>query len=242
MAAPETDFTADPDALLACVTERTRILFLANPNNPTGTYVSRAALRRLWSRLPENVLLVLDAAYAEFVSAPDYDSGFELAEMGRNVVTTRTFSKIYGLAALRLGWAYGAPAVIDVLNRVRGPFNANGAALAAALAALDDTEHVLRAREHADAGRAAFAAQMRALGLAVVPSVCNFVLLGFPAEPGRDAAAAERFLAERGILVRDMKAYGLPGHLRVTVGLETEMAAAGSALEDFAAAAPGGGP
>ena len=131
--AHETDYTADVDAILSLVTERTRIVFLANPNNPTGTYIPKGELRRLWGGLPEHVVLVVDSAYAEFVTTADYDPGLELAGMAPNVVMTRTFSKAYGLAALRLGWAYAAPAVIDVIHRIRGPFNANAAALAAAL-------------------------------------------------------------------------------------------------------------
>ena len=144
--APERDCTADVDAILGRVGERTRLVFLANPNNPTGTYVSKGALRRLWGGLPEHVVLVIDAAYAEYVGEADYDCGLDLAKRAPNVVMTRTFSKAYGLAALRLGWAYGPPAIVDVLHRIRGPFNANGAALAAALAALEDQDHIAHAR------------------------------------------------------------------------------------------------
>ena len=148
---PEVDYTADVDAILSRVTERTRIVFLANPNNPTGTYIPRGELRRLWGGLPEHVILVVDSAYAEFVTAGDYDPGLDLAGMAPNVVMTRTFSKAYGLAALRLGWAYAPPAIIDVLHRIRGPFNANAAALAAALAALEDQDHIVRSCRHNEA-------------------------------------------------------------------------------------------
>ena len=140
VAAPEVDYHSDVDALLAKVNDKTRIVFLANPNNPTGSYLAKPEMHRLWSALPENILLVVDAAYAEFVSAEDYDAGAELVEAGKNVVMTRTFSKIYGLASLRLGWCYGSAEVIDVLNRVRGPFNNTGPALAAGLAAVTGKE------------------------------------------------------------------------------------------------------
>ena len=240
VAAPETDLAADVDAILERVGERTRLVFLANPNNPTGTCLSKGALRRLWRGLPEHVVLVLDAAYAEFVTAADYDPGTELAREAPNVVMTRTFSKAYALAALRLGWAYGPPAVVDVLNRVRGPFNANGAALAAARAALEDRAHIARARRCNEARRAALAARLQAAGLAVTPSVCNFLLVRFPDEAGRGAPAADRFLAGRGIAVRRMDAYHLADCLRITVGLEAEMEAVAGALEEFMAAPAGG--
>ena len=241
VAVPESDYTADVDAILGRVGERTRLVFLANPNNPTGTYIPKGALRRLWGGLPEHVVLVIDAAYAEFVTAADYDPGLELAGMAPNVVTTRTFSKAYGLAALRLGWAYGAPAIVDVLGRIRGPFNANGAALAAALAALEDQDHIARARRENEACRNALAARLGAAGLAVVPSVCNFLLVRFPDEPGRDAAAADRFLSKRGIVARRVDPYHLADCLRITIGTEAEMDDVGRALEAFMGAPAAGG-
>ena len=241
VAVPESDYTADVDAILGRVGERTRLVFLANPNNPTGTYIPKGALRRLWGGLPEHVVLVIDAAYAEFVTAADYDPGLELAGMAPNVVTTRTFSKAYGLAALRLGWAYGAPAIVDVLGRIRGPFNANGAALAAALAALEDQDHIARARRENEACRDALAARLGAAGLAVVPSVCNFLLVRFPDEPGRDAAAADRFLSERGIVARRVDPYHLADCLRITIGTEAEMDDVGRVLEAFMGAPAAGG-
>ena len=241
VAVPESDYTADVDAILGRVGERTRLVFLANPNNPTGTYIPKGALRRLWGGLPEHVVLVIDAAYAEFVTAADYDPGLELAGMAPNVVTTRTFSKAYGLAALRLGWAYGAPAIVDVLGRIRGPFNANGAALAAALAALEDQDHIARARRENEACRDTLAARLGAAGLAVVPSVCNFLLVRFPDEPGRDAAAADRFLSERGIVARRVDPYHLANCLRITIGTEAEMDDVGRVLEAFMGAPAAGG-
>ena len=233
--APETDYTADVDAILSRVSERTRIVYLANPNNPTGTYIPRGELRRLWGGLPEHVVLVVDSAYAEFATADDYDSGLELAGMALNVVMTRTFSKAYGLAALRLGWAYAAPAIVDVIHRIRGPFNANAAALAAALAALEDQDHVVRTRRHNEACLDALAARLAACGLHAVPSVCNFLLVRFPDEPGRDAAAADRFLTERGVVARRMEPYRLADCLRITVGLESENEAVAQGLEAFMA-------
>ena len=218
------------------MTERTRIVFLANPNNPTGTYIPRGELRRLWGGLPEHVILVVDSAYAEFVTAGDYDPGLDLAGMAPNVVMTRTFSKAYGLAALRLGWAYAPPAIIDVLHRIRGPFNANAAALAAALAALEDQDHIVRSCRHNEACRDALAARLAAAGLQVVPSVCNFLLVRFPDELGRDAAAADRFLSERGVVARRMEPYHLADCLRITVGLEAENEAVAQVLEAFMAA------
>ena len=219
------------------MSERTRIVYLANPNNPTGTYIPRGELRRLWGGLPEHVVLVVDSAYAEFVTAADYDPGLELAGMAPNVVMTRTFSKAYGLAALRLGWAYAAPAIIDVIHRIRGPFNANAAALAAALAALEDQDHIVRSLPGQRGSAAARSPRgSPRCGLHVVPSVCNFLLVRFPDEPGRDAAAADRYLSERGVVARRMEPYHLADCLRITVGLEAENEVVAQVLEAFMAA------
>jgi len=230
---PERDMTADVDALLAAVTDRTRIVFLANPNNPTGTYLSAADVRRLHAGLPGNCLLVLDAAYAEYVARDDYEDGAALAGEAGNVVMTRTFSKIYGLAALRLGWCYGPPAVVDVLNRIRGPFNVSAPAQAAGAAAIRDREHVARAREQAQRAMARFKQRVRGLGLEAPDSVGNFLLVGFPDGPGRDCKAAYDFLVQRRILVRRVAGYGLPRFLRVGMGLDADMTTVGDALEAF---------
>jgi histidinol-phosphate aminotransferase len=238
VAAPETALTANVDTLIDHANARTRIVFLANPNNPTGTYLARGQVKRLRAGLPATALLVIDAAYAEFVGRNDYSAGAELVDETDNTVMIRTFSKIYGLAALRLGWAYGPPAVIDVLNRVRGPFNVGAAAQAAGVAALDDQAHVDAARAHNDVWRPWFAEQAKALGLDVVPSVGNFVLVRFPADERRGADAAERFFKSRGILVRKMGGYGLPEALRVTIGLESEMRAVVTALTAFVGLLP----
>ncbi|HXZ01731.1 MAG TPA: histidinol-phosphate transaminase [Stellaceae bacterium] len=232
VAAPEPRLTADVDAILARVNARTRLVYLANPNNPTGTYLPCDELRRLLAGLPRSTLLVIDAAYAEFVTRNDYEPGIELVESAENVVMLRTFSKIYALAGLRIGWAYAGAAVVDVLNRIRGVFNINLPAQAAAVAALEDVAAVDRAREHNNLWRPWLERELRALGLEVTPSVANFVLVRFGAAP-RDSNAAFAFLQSRGILTRKMRAYKLPEHVRITVGLEEEMRAVVAALADF---------
>jgi histidinol-phosphate aminotransferase len=231
VAAPERGHRTDVDAMLARVSPRTRVVFLANPNNPTGTYIPHNEVRRLHKGLPGNVLLVLDAAYGEYVRRNDYEAGLELVATTSNTVMLRTFSKIYGLAALRLGWAYCPAAVADVLNRVRGPFNVTAPAIAAGVAALEDTAHVERAVMHNEQWLPWVTAELGKLGLEVTPSIGNFVLLHFPA--GRSAAAADAFLKGRGIILRPVAAYGLPNALRMTLGTEEENRAAVAALTQF---------
>lgn len=233
VAAPETDLRTDVDALLQAVTPRTRICFVANPNNPTGSYVTKAELKRLRAGLPDDVLLVIDAAYAEYVDLPDYESGLDMVRGAGNVVMTRTFSKIFGLASLRLGWAFCPPAVADVLNRIRGPFNVPAPAQAAGIAALADRAHLDRARAHNDHWLPWFAQRMRALGLHPYPSVANFVLVKFPSDPKLGAEAALKFLHSRRILPRRVAAYGLPDCLRVTIAEESAVKACADALEAF---------
>jgi histidinol-phosphate aminotransferase len=216
--APEKDFCTDVDAVLQRVTDKTRMVFLANPNNPTGTYLPFSEVKRLHRGLPPTVMLVLDAAYAEFVKADDYDSGLSLVADSENVVMTRTFSKIYGLAALRLGWAYCPAHVGDVLNRIRGPFNVSTAAIAAGAAAIRDVGFADKAAAFNRQWLAWLGDELEALGLKVSPSVANFVLVHFAAE--RPAARADAFLLEHGIVVRRMDAYGLPDALRISVGTE----------------------
>jgi len=231
--AEENDLTADVDALLERVTERTRILFLANPNNPTGTYLPAAEVQRLRQGLRDDVLLVIDAAYAEYVKRDDYADGAELVDGGDNVVMTRTFSKIHGLGGLRLGWAYCPTAVVDVLNRVRGPFNVSAAAIAAGVAAIEDRDFTAMVRDHNDTWLAWTRDELRKLGVSVPDGVGNFLLACFPDEPGRDAAAADAFLKQRGIIVRRVDGYGLPRCLRITIGLEEEMRAVINSLSEF---------
>ena len=240
VAAPEKNLTTDIDGLLAAVTMRTKIVFLANPNNPTGTYTRAEDVVRLHAGLPPSVLLVIDAAYAEFVSRNDYEPGAALvdaafAKGAANVVMLRTFSKIYALGGMRLGWAYCPPSVADVLNRVRAPFNVNAAAQAAGIAALADVAAVDRAREHNDIWLPWFSRELTALGLTVNPSVGNFVLVRFPAAPAHDANAACAYLQARGILTRKMGAYHLPEWLRITIGTEDEMRTVVATLRDFLA-------
>ncbi len=230
---PERDLTADVDAILAAVTERTRIVFLANPNNPTGTYLPHDEVRRLHAGLPRHVLLVLDAAYAEYVRRNDYESGIELVSTCENVVMTRTFSKIHGLAALRLGWAYAPAHVIDAMHRIRGPFNVNAAALAAGAAAIADRAFAEEAADHNARWLPFVRQELAKLGIDTPESVANFLLLEFPDTPGRTAAEADAFLAERGIVLRQMGAYGLPNALRMTVGTEEANRAALAALAAF---------
>ena len=231
--APEKNLTADVDAILERVTERTKIVFLANPNNPTGTYLPFDEVKRLHAGLPESCLLVLDAAYAEYVRRNDYEAGIELVSQAENVVMTRTFSKAYGLAGLRLGWLYGPPGVIDVLNRVRGPFNVNAAALAAGVAAVEDAAHLERAVAHNEKWLPWLSEKLTALGLEVTPSAGNFLLVHFPAEEEHSAAQADAFLVRRGLILRAMGAYGFPNALRLSVGTEEANRALVAALEEF---------
>ena len=233
VAVPERDLSADLDALIGRAGLRTRVVCLANPNNPTGSCLSGADLERLVENLPDHVLLLLDAAYAEYVMRNDYEDGARLVEASNRVVMTRTFSKIHGLAGLRLGWAYASAEVADVLNRLRGPFNVTAPALAAGLAAIEDRDHAARSRDHNAQWLEWFRDETGALGLDPRPSAGNFVLLRFPGEVGRDAATALAWLKDRGILVRGMTAYGLPDCLRVTIGTEAETRAVVAALAEF---------
>jgi histidinol-phosphate aminotransferase len=214
----EDDFTADVDAILAAVTPRTKIVWLANPNNPTGTYLPFDEVKRLHSRLPRSVLLVLDAAYAEFVRKNDYASGIELASENDNVIVTRTFSKLYGLAGLRLGWSYAPSHVIDAIERVRMPFNVNLVAQAVGIAAIEDDVFVEKSLAHNDRELQRLIAGLRALGLDVMDSVGNFCVAKFPETKGKTAAEALAYLKHRGVTVRGLAGYRMPNHLRVSVG------------------------
>jgi histidinol-phosphate aminotransferase len=218
--APEKEYAADVDAILARVTPRTKIVFLANPNNPTGTYIPFDEVKRLHAGLPKHVLFVIDAAYAEYVKRNDYESGIELVATSENVVMTRTFSKIYGLAALRLGWLYGPEHVVDSVNRIRGPFNVNAPSIAAGVAALADVGHVERSREHNEKWLAWLTDEIRKLGLTVTPSVGNFLLIHFPETKGKTAKDADALLTSRGLVLRAVGAYHLPNALRMSVGTE----------------------
>lgn len=229
----ERDERVDVDAILAAVTPRTRLVFIANPGNPTGTYVPAAEIRRLQAALPADVLLVLDAAYGEYVRRNDYETGIELVSSSRNVIMTRTFSKVYGLAALRVGWAYGPAAVIDVLNRMRNPFNVGTPAMIAAAAAMRDRTFTAEAVRFNETWREEIAAALAALGLRVTPSVANFLLVHFPQTPGRSAREADAFLTARGFVLRGVGAYGFPDALRLSIGTEDANRGVIAAFRDF---------
>jgi histidinol-phosphate aminotransferase len=222
--APDADYGTDVDALLATVTERTRAVFLANPNNPTGSFLPRGELARLHAGLADNVLLVVDQAYAEYVAPEHSDGALELAAEHPNVLVTRTFSKAYGLAGERVGWATGAPGLIGALNRIRGPFPLTNSAQAACLAAVEHQEFVDHSRRHNAAERARFVAVLNGLanhGLRVLPSEANFVLVLF--EGRLSAEAAFNGLAAQGYIVRWLPGQGLPQALRITIGLAEQM-------------------
>ncbi len=218
--AREENLTASVDAILEKVTERTKLVYLANPNNPTGTYLPIDELKRLQAALPAHTMLVIDAAYAEYVRRNDYEAGIELVSSSHNVVMTRTFSKAYGLAGLRIGWMYAPAHVADIINRIRGPFNVNVAALAAGAAAMRDAAHLQRAVEHNEHWREWLREELTKLGLRVTPSVANFLLIHFPDEPGKRAADADAFLKTRGLILRRVAGYGFPNALRMSIGTE----------------------
>ena len=229
--APARDYANDVDALIAAITPQTRVMLVANPNNPTGTYLPRAEIARLHAALPVDVLLVLDQAYAEYVDPADDDGSLELAATQPNVLVTRTFSKAYGLAGERIGWGTAAPDVISVLNRIRGAFNVGNTAQAAALAALGDQAFVEQSRRHNSAVRARFNAAIAALGnhgLRMVPSEANFVLVVF--EGALSGEAAYRALTEAGYMTRWLPGQGLGHTLRITIGTAEQMDAIAAIL------------
>lgn len=236
--APDRDYATDVDALIAHITPRTRVIFLANPNNPTGTYTSRADIARLHAATPADCLLVIDQAYAEYLEPADDDGAFELAQRADNVLVTRTFSKIYGLAAERIGWGYASAPVIDALHRIRAPFNVTTAGQMAAIAALGDTDFVTRSREHNRRWRDWFEAEIVSLGnkgLRAVPSKANFSLVLF--EGRLTAEAAYKGLMDAGYIVRWLPGQGLPHGLRITIGTEEEITGLATALRALVEAA-----
>lgn len=236
--APDTDYATDVDALLAAVTPRTRVLFIANPNNPTGTFIARAEIARLHRGLPGDCLLVIDQAYAEYLDAVDDDGGLALARQAPNVLVTRTFSKIYGLAAERIGWGYGPAPVIAAMHKIRAPFNVTTAGQQAAIAGLADQDFVERSREHNKKWRVWFEAEIASLGnagLRAVPSMANFSLVLF--EGRLTAEQAYKGLMESGYIVRWLPGQGLPHALRITIGTEAETRGVAAALRALAQAA-----
>jgi histidinol-phosphate aminotransferase len=236
VAAPEKDYRTDVDAMLAKLTDRTRVVCLANPNNPTGSYVTKDDVRRLHAGLPKNVLLVIDAAYAEYVSRNDYESGIDLVDQAENVVMTRTFSKIYGMGGLRLGWMYASAGIVDVIDRLRQPFNVNLAAQIAGIAALEDIAHTDASRTNNDIWLPWLATELARLGLTPLPSVGNFLTLGFGSK--ERAQAANDWLMNDGLIPRMIAGYGLPEHLRITIGTEAEVKAVHASLARFVARHP----
>lgn len=231
--APERDLTVDVDAMLARVSPATRVAFIANPNNPTGTILPQSEVDRLRAGLPADVLLALDSAYAEYVEEPGYDAGTKLVDAGDNTIMLRTFSKVFGLGGARVGWCYGPPDVIDVLNRLRSPFNVNGPAQAAAIAALAEPGWVEKGRAHNRRARAELGAALRRLGIKSPEAFANFVLADFGS--GARASAADAALNARGVIVRSLAPYALPHILRITVGTDEECGLVIEALAGFMA-------
>ncbi|WP_394233789.1 histidinol-phosphate transaminase [Pseudomonas anguilliseptica] len=217
---PAKDYGHDLEAMLAAIDENTRVVFIANPNNPTGTWFGPDALERFLARVPQNVLVVLDEAYIEYAEGDELPDGLEYLARYDNLLVSRTFSKAYGLAALRVGYALSSAQIADVLNRVRQPFNVNSLALAAACAALDDADYLAQSRQLNDAGMAQLEAGLRELGLSWIPSKGNFIAVDF----GCDTAAINQALLRAGVIVRPVAGYGMPNFLRVSIGLPAENA------------------
>jgi histidinol-phosphate aminotransferase len=232
---PEKNLKVDVDAMLAAVTPRTRLVYIANPNNPTGTYLTHEQMRRLHAGLAPQTLLVIDAAYGEYVQKNDYETGIEMVSRFDNVVMTRTFSKIHGLAGLRIGWCYAPAAVCDVLNRIRGPFNTAMLQQHVGAAAIRDRAHVDKSVAHNAQWLPWITAEIRKTGLRVDDSVANFVLIHFPKGTGKDAAAADSYLSARGVILRAVGNYGLPDCLRMTVGTQEQNRLAVALIGDFMA-------
>jgi histidinol-phosphate aminotransferase len=231
--APEPKLRIDVEAMLDLVDERTRLVFVTQPSNPAGTWITADELQRLHEGLPATVMLVIDGAYAEFCRDPRFSDGLDLARTASNILVSHTFSKLHGLAALRIGWAYAPPEVVEAIDRIRLPFNTSIAGQSAAIAALGDEAFQARSLELVEQWRPWLTQQLGGLGLEVAPSGANFILVQFPATPGRTAAEAEAFLTERGYIVRGVANYGLPDCLRITIGLEEHNRAVVDLLADF---------
>ncbi len=232
-AAPEPGLRLDVDAMLKLVDERTRLMFVTQPSNPAGTWLTADELARLHGELPPHVMLVIDAAYSEFSTDPRFTDGLDLARDASNIIVTHTFSKLHGLAALRIGWGYVPIETAEAMERIRLPFNTSIAGQAAAIAALGDTGFQARSLELVDRWRPWLIQQIGGLGLEVTPSQANFILVRFSPAPGRTAPEAEAFLAARGYIVRGLRSYGLPDALRITIGLEEHNRAIVDLLGEF---------
>lgn len=231
--AKEPNRRIDVEETLKCVDARTRLVFVANPANPTGTWLTGEEIRTLHAALPPSVILVLDGAYAEFATDPRFEDGLALARDAQNVIVTRTFSKIHGLASLRVGWGYADVGIIDPIERIRPPFNTSIPGQEAAIAALADREFEAASVALVEQWRPWLAQQLGGLGLAVTPSAANFVLVDFPQTPGKTALEAEAFLASKGYLVRAVGNYGLPDSIRITIGREADNRAVVELLGEF---------
>lgn len=231
--APDREYAADVDAILAKVTPQTKIVIIASPNNPTGTYTPKKELERLRAGLRDDILLIIDAAYAEYVERDDYEAGASLVDATTNTVMTRTFSKIYGLAGLRLGWCYACEDIIGVVGRIRSPFNVSTPAQAAGIAALEDVAFQRRVIDHTRRWRDILIQRVSSYGLSITGTEGNFVNIGFPDVAGRKAADLDAFLRSKGISTRPMAMFGLPNHLRITIGQDDEMQALMEALDAF---------
>ncbi|MDG1708834.1 MAG: histidinol-phosphate transaminase, partial [Emcibacteraceae bacterium] len=226
------NFTANVDNILAAITSKTKIIFIANPNNPTGTYINNDEIERLWKNIPDHILLVLDAAYAEFINEDDYDAGIKMVEKSNNVLMTRTFSKLYGLAALRLGWGYACKQVAETLDKIRDPYNVPSSAQLAGVAALNDTDFEKKAFNYAIQWREWLSAELNELGLNVIPSYTNFILFEFT-DPAKSALSANEYLLSRGYILRYYSGQGLQNFLRLTIGTEEENKEVISLLKEF---------
>ncbi len=231
VAVAENNYTTDVDAILAAVNEKTSIVYVANPNNPTGTYIPKQEMKRLRDNLREDVLLVIDAAYAECVTAEDYSDGREIADSTNNTIMTHTFSKMYGLAALRLGWGYGSAGIIDILNRIRPPFNVTTPTMNAGIAALQDKDFLHECIEYNFKWREVLFRELELLGYNPVPSQANFIMANFGS--AEEAARGFEHLKSKGILVREIGNYHLPEFLRISFGTEGEMKVLIEALREF---------
>lgn len=230
---PAPRLSVDLESLIARVSNKTKIVLLDNPSNPIGTYINKSDLIRLREALPDHVLLVLDSAYAEYMTRDDYTDGIDLVQKYDNVVMTRTFSKFYGLAGMRLGWIYGPPYIIEYINRIRAPFGCNVLAQHAGVAALEDSTHQQAVLHHHKTVHPWFSAELKELGLKFVPSVTNFILVEFPSQGPHTAEAAFLCLAEKGYIVFPVKGYGLTNHLRITLGLKEDMDGVVQTLRSF---------
>ena len=231
ISAPTKDYVAQVDAIISCISEKTKMIFLDNPSNPTGTYLSFEEIQRLHKAVPSNAILVLDAAYAEYANNNDYSAGLELAAQFDNVVMTRTFSKIHGLAALRIGWGYGPQHIIDALNRVRDPFNLNSLAIAAGIAAMQDTEFVAKSNSHNKLWLDKISEEFTASGYKVIPSVANFILVEFVSE--NQANDFDEHLKANAIIARKVASYNLPKCLRISIGTEEANLLLIKAMKEF---------